>query len=156
MPTFELFNCKRCGVETRRKRLAQRYCSERCRNAAVQERKRHKKSRSGDKKARTGCQKRRLVPPYREAVTAQSKNHYGSEGYDGQKGHSYPPESQDTASLLRRPVVNVTGKALSPDLLACVLRIETADYPPKTQVPQIEEHPIDAKTKAESVPGKRA
>ena len=37
---FELINCKCCGLEVRRKRLAQRYCSERCRNASVQQRKR--------------------------------------------------------------------------------------------------------------------
>jgi hypothetical protein len=50
MVAFELFKCKMCGLETRRKRLAQRYCSERCRNAAVQKRKRRKQSRCGDGK----------------------------------------------------------------------------------------------------------
>jgi hypothetical protein len=65
MLVFELFKCKSCGLETRRKRLAQRYCSERCRNAAVQDRKRRKELRSGDSKRAgrpTGPQERRLVP----------------------------------------------------------------------------------------------
>ena len=48
MVAFELFKCKSCGLELRRKRLAQRYCSERCRNAAAQNRKRRKQARSGD------------------------------------------------------------------------------------------------------------
>ena len=36
----KMIECSRCGLEVRRKRVAQRYCSERCRNASVQERKR--------------------------------------------------------------------------------------------------------------------
>jgi hypothetical protein len=66
MVAFELLRCKSCGLEVRRKRLAQRYCSERCRNTAVQNRKRRKQSRSGDSGLLTslrGAQKRCLVPP---------------------------------------------------------------------------------------------
>ena len=48
---FEELVCKRpgCGELVRRKRLAQLYCSERCRNAVVQGRKRRKHAQqSGD------------------------------------------------------------------------------------------------------------
>ena len=50
---FEELVCKRpgCGELVRRKRLAQLYCSERCRNAVVQGRKRRKQAQqSGDAK----------------------------------------------------------------------------------------------------------
>ena len=51
--SFEELVCKRpgCGELVRRKRLAQLYCSERCRNAVVQRRKRRKQAQqSGDAK----------------------------------------------------------------------------------------------------------
>ena len=57
MLIFEFFECKSCGLETRRKRLAQVYCSESCRNHAVQYCKRRKGSKSVDSK-RVGSPKR--------------------------------------------------------------------------------------------------
>jgi predicted nucleic acid-binding Zn ribbon protein len=58
MPPRQTVQCEVCGLTVRKKRLAQRYCSERCRNTATQRRKRTK---SGD----TMC-------GYREAVTGPS------------------------------------------------------------------------------------
>ena len=58
MPPRQTVQCEVCGMTVRKKRTAQRYCSERCRNTATQRRKR---SRSGD-----------TIRGYREAVTALS------------------------------------------------------------------------------------
>ena len=116
MLTTELIECKRCGNEVRRKRQAQRYCSEQCRNASVQDRKRRK--RSGDKESPKGPQKRRLLPPYLEAVTGLSKSKTTSKDYGGQKRHPYP------SSLIGgRPVVDLTGN-VSPELLAFIAWME--------------------------------
>ena len=119
MVAFELFKCKSCGLELRRKRLAQRYCSDRCRNAAVQNRKRRKQSRSGDgepARSASGQQKRRLLPPYLEAVTGGPKSSAKSVISDCQQWHPHTPEM--LAKTLRRPVVNLTGRGLLPELVS--------------------------------------
>ena len=57
--------CEVCSLTVRKKRTAQRYCSERCRNTATQRRKRAK---SGD-----------VTRGYREAVTGPSAALQGDE-----------------------------------------------------------------------------
>ena len=112
MLTFELIECQRCGQEVRRKRLGQRYCDEQCRNAAVQDRKRRKQARSGDKKSPTDTQKRRLVSPYLEAVTYAQKTSTKSYPYASPKVGVHP-----------RPVVDLVG--IEPELLAYIIKTET-------------------------------
>jgi len=79
-------HCEVCGLTVRKKRKAQRYCSERCRNTATQRRKR---SKSGD-----------AVHGYREAVTGPST---------ALQGDDYPLEYYEDgypklpATLDRRP-----------------------------------------------------
>ena len=133
MVVFELFKCKSCGLEVRQKRLAQRYCSERCRNGAVQNRKRRKQSRCGDSgllKSPRGPQKRRLVPLHLEAVTDLPKTLKESGSSECQKPHPCPVSPEGLAKALRRPVVNLTGEELPPGLMAQIVRIETASNPP--------------------------
>jgi endogenous inhibitor of DNA gyrase (YacG/DUF329 family) len=123
MLIVELIQCRRCGSEVRRKRLAQRYCSERCRNASVQSRRRRKQAaRSGDnrdRRGRPGLEKRRLVPPYLEAVTGPQKKQGISDAYGGKKSGLYPWAS------VQPPVVDLIG--IEPELLAEIVRVETAD-----------------------------
>ena len=120
MVAFELFKCKSCGLEVRRKRLAQRYCSDRCRNAAVQNRKRRKQARSGDGKpssSASGQQKRRLLPPYLEAGTGGRKSPTKSVTSECQKPHPHLHTPESSAKALRRPVVNLTLRELPPELV---------------------------------------
>ena len=132
MVAFELFKCKSWGLEVRRKRLAQRYCSDRCRNAAVQNRKRRKQSRSGDGEPPinvSGLKKRRLLPPCLEAVTDPLKSPTKSEVSDSLKPHPYPHTRERLAKALQRPVVNLTGRELPSELASLILATETASYP---------------------------
>jgi hypothetical protein len=133
MLVFELFKCKSCGLETRRKRLAQRYCSERCRNSAAQNRKRRKQSRSGDSK-RVGSPKNPkiapLLPLYLEAVTRPLKPPMETMASESKKLDPYPPSPEGLAKSLRRPVVNLTGSELPPGMMSRIVSIETANYPP--------------------------
>ena len=138
MVTFELFKCKSCGLEVRRKRLAQRYCSGRCRNAAVQNRKRRKQARSGDDKPHSSpakVQKARPLSPYLEAVTVARKTQTKSIVSDRQKSHLYPPLTEGLAKELRRPIVNLTGRELPLELIRGIFATETASYPPLSAPP---------------------
>jgi hypothetical protein len=139
MVAFELFKCKSCGLELRRKRLAQRYCSERCRNAAVQNRKR-RKQRSGDGKPHSSPaspQKDLSLSLHLEAVTEPQKAQMETMTYECQKPHPDPSSLDALAKALRRPVVNLTGKELPPELKARIVTIETANYPPVSAAPLI-------------------
>ena len=115
MLTFELIKCRRCGKEFRRKRLDHRYCTKECSNAAVQNRKRRKQARSGDKRSKKSPsrpQKRRLVSPYLEAVTYAQKTSTKSYPYASPKVGVHP-----------RPVVDLVG--IEPELLAYIIKTET-------------------------------
>jgi endogenous inhibitor of DNA gyrase (YacG/DUF329 family) len=114
--------CKRCGFEVRRKREEQRYCSARCRNASVQERKRRKQARSGDNRAVPALQKRRLVPPHWEAVTQPHKTSAKPAAYWPGKEGQHPLKPEELATLLRRPLVNLGERPLSRELLADIVR----------------------------------
>lgn len=123
MLTVELIKCRRCGLEVRRKRLAQRYCSERCRNASVQNRRRRKQRRSGDSKGRKGgaaLKTRRLVSPHLEAVTRTQKQQSNSMTCEGQKSDLTPNAS---ARRVSGPVYDLIG--VEPELLAEIVRVET-------------------------------
>jgi hypothetical protein len=137
MLVFELFKCKSCGLETRRKRLAQRYCSERCRNAAVQNRKRRRESRSGDSNRAGSLKITSLVPLHLEAVTEPLKRSTKTVACGYQKPHPDPHSSDALAKALRRPgqVVNLTGRTLPPELMTRIVSIETANYPPLSACP---------------------
>jgi hypothetical protein len=133
MVAFELFRCKSCGLELRRKRHAQSYCSQRCRNAAAQNRKRRKEARSGDGAPSTrpvGRPKRRPLPPYLEAVTGGLKSRTNSVTSEHQESHPYPQTPERLAKALRRPMVNLTERELQPNLISRILEIETASHPP--------------------------
>ena len=60
-----MMTCIRCGLQVRRKRLAQLYCSERCRNASVQARKR---ARNRDVKTLGGTQRWAQEPTREEGA----------------------------------------------------------------------------------------
>lgn len=138
MVAFELFKCKLCGLEVRRKRLGQRYCSERCRNAAVQNRKRRKQSRSGDGQPHSSLaspQKGLRLSPHLEAVTHHLKSLTKPMACGHQKSYQHPPSAGGLAKSLRRPFVNLTGRELPPELVRRIFATETASYPPLSTPP---------------------
>jgi hypothetical protein len=123
MLTVELMKCSRCGLEVRRKRLAQRYCSERCRNASVQNRKRRKRARSGDNgehRSPPRLERRRPVTAHFEAVTRPRKTQCNPMVCGGQKSDLSPRAS---ARRPQGPVVDLIG--IEPELLSEIVRIET-------------------------------
>jgi len=133
MLVFELFKCKSCGLEIRRKRLAQCYCSGRCRNSAVQNRKRRKESRSGDSKRVGSLKNPKIAPvltPYFKAMTGPLKPTMETMASGCQKPHPHPLSPEGLAKSLRRPVVNLTGRELPPEMMSRIVSIETANYPP--------------------------
>jgi hypothetical protein len=132
----DMVKCKWCGLEVRRKRLAQRYCSKRCRDGASKLRSR---LRSADKTSRTGLQKNQPLPLYREALTCPSKYQVKSAAYKAPKTYPSLCEKASISVLARslnRPTVNATERPVVPELMTRIVRIETSDNPPLTQSPK--------------------
>jgi hypothetical protein len=110
--------CKHCGSTVRRKRFGQRYCSKHCRDIAAVKRQR---ARSANNGALEKASETAPLPPYREALTS------GLQGIDlsGVSG----ADLSIYARALRRPIVNVSGRGISRELLAHIVHIECERTP---------------------------
>ena len=108
--------CKRCKRAFPPERLAQKYCSARCKNAAAVARLR---ARSDYTKPR----RRHLVGVRPEGLTF------------GQKKPIKTGAKIDPLSVnFRRPVTDFRG--IGPDLLNLAIAVETLNYPPLRRLPQ--------------------
>ena len=68
--------------------------------------------------AASQVQKTASLPPYLEAVTGALKSLTKSVTSEYQKLHPYPHTPERLAKALRRPVVNLTGRGLLPELVS--------------------------------------
>ena len=116
MPTFEMMKYARCGLKVRRKRVAQRYCSEHCRNAAVKQRQRARNTSSGPIEDVGGLKEARDASRYLEAVTSSQA--------EAAEEQSVTPQLQGGVRVLRNSVVNLTGRSLPRELLSEIIRTE--------------------------------
>src|SRR5262249_53798846 len=107
----EWFPCCRCGREIKRRRWQQRYCSERCRNAAVQERKRRKLSRSGDKNGPLQPAKEATATPIPGSGDKATCKYLKLLVFSGVKKQGYPIDPSGLARCLRRPVAGTSVAA---------------------------------------------
>ena len=134
--------CKSCGLVVRRKRLAQRYCSKRCRDADAQRRKR---ARSTDKKAPDRALKRMFkntpLPPYREALTGSQNSSIKSIRCEARNGHPsllIGPSDWPLDTLCTRYCRRLSEAGLDKQTWENIIRCETWNYPPLTRLPKRE------------------
>ena len=116
-PPHNQAKCKRCQRAFKRERVEQKYCSARCRNAAVKARLR---ARSGDKKPR----RRHLLLPHREAVTFGQKKPVRSKAI-------FDPLPRN----FRRSVIDFLQRGA--ELRRHVVAIERWNYPPLYRRPPL-------------------
>jgi hypothetical protein len=107
---------KACGVVFTKKRDAQRYCSKQCRDLDAMRRLRLRSANMAELEKAAELENGSPVSPYREALTA---------GLQPIDLTDVSEAGLDTyIRAFRRPVINVSGRSVGPQLLARIIRTE--------------------------------